>query len=204
MDEDNNVGRLLTNMENTKFRERANARATKKVKKAIRKTLVLNELEKERKKGIIKGFKSVLAFLNSGEPKLPLLRPDDDLDETLGQKFVRKMIEVPLSILYLPFVAAKMGINAIKLRSWLKQKHELFSNLQTQELFDNIDDFSDDQKQFFHLDNVSEYVDHVLVEHKNYPSEYNDLITGMSEEYQEGLRRQAEEDAEYDRSRGGR
>ena len=194
MDDENNVGRQLTNMESKKFRERAYNRASNKVKKTIRKALVLNEMEKEKAKGIIRGFKSVLSFLNSGEPKLPLFRRDEDMDETFKEKFVRKLIEFPLSILYLPFVAIKMGVNAVKLKKWLKQKHELFSNLKTQELFDNIDEFSDSQKQYFHLDNFGEYVDHVLSEHKNYPSEYNNLVEGMSEEYKTVL----EEDREYD------
>jgi hypothetical protein len=192
---DENMGKLLNKIESSKFKKRP----TNKVKKMIRKTLALNELEKAKAAGIRSNISSVFAFLNSGEPKLPLLRDDSDLESELGTKFVQKLAEVPLSILFLPLVAIKMGINAVKLTKWLKQKPELFRGLETQHLLDNIQRFSDEQKEYFKIDSLSEYFDHILDNHSVFPSEYNDLIEGMTEEFKDLQERQAEYDREYDR-----
>jgi hypothetical protein len=195
MSMDENMGKLLNKIESSKFKKRP----TNKVKKMIRKTLALNELEKAKAAGIRSKISSVFAFLNSGEPKLPLLRDDSDLESELGTKFVQKLAEVPLSILFLPLVAIKVGINAVKLTKWLKQKPELFRGLETQHLLDNIQRFSDEQKEYFKIDSLSAYFDHILDNHSVFPSEYNDLIEGMTEEFKDLQERQAEYDREYDR-----
>ena len=194
---DNNIGWLLQEREGAgtlKFKNKTN-----KIKKVIRKAIVLNELEKERAKGIRRGISSVFAFLNSGEPKLPILRDDSDLDQTLGEKFIKKLIELPISLLMLPLVAMKMGINAAKLKKWLNEKYEINHTLKTQQLFDNIERFTNEQKKFFHMENPNKYIDHVLSDYRQFPGEYNELINGMADEFKTVKSNQLVEDQRYAR-----
>ena len=191
-----NMGHLLNKIENSKFKRRP----TKKATKMIRKTLALNELEEAKAKGIRENVGAVFAFLNSGYPKLPILENDDDLDKKLGNSnFVQRLVELPISIVFLPLVAIKMGINTVKLASWLKQKPELVSTLKHQHLYDNIVNFSKEQKEYFNIESEAEYFDHILDEHSPFVSEYNDLIEGMTEEFKDLQERQAEYDEEHDR-----
>lgn len=192
------MGQLLDKIENSKFK----SGPTRRAKKMIRKTLALNELEKAKAEGIRQNVSAVFSFLNSGYPKLPILENDDDLDKLFGNSmFIQKLVELPISIVFLPFVAIKMGINASKLVKWIKQKPELVNALKGQNLYDNIVNFSDEQKEYFNIEDRAEYFDHILDEHSPFPSEYDGLIDNMTEEYNQLKEKQAEEDREYDERR---
>lgn len=173
------MGNILEEYDKTKY----NSMSAKKAKKIIRKAIVLNELEREKAKGIRKNVASVLKFINSGSPKLPKFTGKEDFEETLNNSnLAEKIAAIPICILFIPIIALKMGINSIKLARWMKQKPEILGALKDQGLLDNIEKFANKKRKDYNDNEHQEYIEHVLEDHRIFPNEYNELIDEMSAE----------------------
>ena len=175
-----NIGNTLNDYERVKF----NSKPAKKAKKIIKKALVLNELERKKAEGIRGRISGVLEFIKSGSPKLPRFTGKGGFFDTFANAEVfHKIIMVPALILYLPLVAAKMGINTAKLAKLMLDKKEILNDLKAQHLDDNIERFANQERTKYSKEG---YIEHLQ---DNKTGEFNDLIDEMSKEISGGRSR---------------